>query len=126
MIQNITIGDLTIDCANAYRAREFYAELTGWERAIAYDCLALKADNGMILLFEEPDDIPYAPPVWPEEHSKQQKQMHFDFHVDDLPAAVEEAIRLGASKSASQFGGDHYITMLDPEGHPFCLCKKSA
>ena len=29
MIQNITIGDLAIDCINAYRAREFYAGLTG-------------------------------------------------------------------------------------------------
>jgi catechol-2,3-dioxygenase len=42
MIKNITIGDLTIDCTNAYRAREFYAELTGWEKTTAYDCLALK------------------------------------------------------------------------------------
>lgn len=124
MIQNIIIGNLAIDCTDAQRAREFYAALTGWERIIAYDCLALRAYNGMILLFEEPDDIPYHPPVWPEEYGKQQKQMHFDFQVDDLSAAVEEAIRLGATKAAAQFGGDHFVTMLDTEGHPFCLCKK--
>lgn len=125
MIQNIIIGDLMIDCSNAYQvAREFYAELTGWERTIAFDCLALKTYNGMTLLFVEPDDIPYNPPVWPEEHGKQQKQMHFNFQVDDLPLAVEEAIRLGASKSVAQFGEEHYVTMLDPEGHPFCLCIK--
>lgn len=52
MIHNITIGDLTIDCSNADRTREFYA------------------------------------------------------------------------KSTAQFGEDHYITMLDPDGHPFCLCRK--
>lgn len=124
MIQNITIGDLTIDCADASRAREFYAELTGWERTVAFDCLALRDCNGMILLFAQPEDVPYAPPVWPEEAGKQQKQMHFNFQVDDLPAAVKEAIRLGASRAAAQFGQDHYVTMLDPEGHPFCLCKK--
>lgn len=124
MIHNITIGDLTIDCSNADRTREFYAKLTGWEKITAFDCLALKAYNGMILLFAEPDDIPYDPPVWPEEHGKQQKQMHFNFQVDDLPAAVAEAICLGASKSTAQFGEDHYITMLDPDGHPFCLCRK--
>lgn len=123
MIKNITIGDLTIDCTDACRTREFYGELTGWEKMIAYDCLALKAHNGMILLFEEPDFVPYDPPIWPEKSGKQQKQMHFDFHVDDLPTAVEEAIRLGASKSVVQFGGDQFITMLDPEGRPFCLCK---
>ena len=124
MIKSITIGDLTIDCTNASRARDFYAALTGWEKTIAYGCLALKAYNGMILLFAEPDDIPYVPPVWPEECGKQQKQMHFNFQVDDLSAAVEEAMRLGASKSAAQFGVDHYVTMLDLEGHPFCLCRK--
>ncbi|MFT3983039.1 MAG: VOC family protein [Lachnospiraceae bacterium] len=124
MVRNIAIGDLTIDCADAYRAREFYSELTGWEKTIAFDCLALKAYNGMMLLFAETDDISYNPPVWPEEQGKQQKQMHFNFQVDDLTSAVEEAICLGASKSAAQFGGDHFVTMLDTEGHPFCLCKK--
>ncbi len=124
MLQNIIIGDLTIDCSDAYRAREFYAELTGWERTIAFDCLALKTNNGMTLLFVEPDDIPYHPPVWPEEYGMQQKQMHFNFQVDDLPFAVEEAIRLGATKAVAQFGEEHYVTMLDTEGHPFCLCRK--
>lgn len=124
MIEGITIGDLTIDCKNAHRAREFYANLTGWEKTIAFDCLALKTNNGMILLFAEPDDIQYEPPVWPEEQAKQQKQMHFNFQVDDLLTSVEEAIRLGASKSTSQFGEEHYVTMIDTEGHPFCLCRR--
>lgn len=122
MIPNILIGDLTIDCSDASASREFYAELTGWDKVIAYDCLALKAYNGLILLFVEPD-VPYVPPVWPEQQGGQQKQMHFDFQVKDLPAAVEEAIRLGATKSPEQFGGDQFITMFDPQGHPFCLCQ---
>jgi hypothetical protein len=50
--------------------------------------------------------------------------MHFNFQVDDLLEAVEGAIRLGASKTASQFGEEQYVTMLDPEGHPFCLCRR--
>jgi hypothetical protein len=66
MIKGLAIGDLTIDCSNATRIREFYANLTGWERTVAYNCLALKADIGMSILFVE-TDIPYVPPVWPEE-----------------------------------------------------------
>ncbi len=124
MIPNLLIGDLTIDCADAARAQNFYAELTGWEKTIAFGCLALKACNGLVLLFSEPDDSPYRPPVWPEEKDRQQKQMHFNFQVDDLTSAVNEAIRLGAQKTDKQFGENHYITMLDTEGHPFCLCKK--
>jgi len=123
MIPNLTIGDLMIDCANAERARDFYVNLTSWEKAVAFDCLALKTDNGMTILFVE-TDIPYVPPVWPEEPDEQQKQMHLDFTVDDLPSAVDEAIRFGATKAAKQYGGEHFVTMLDTEGHPFCLCKR--
>ena len=123
MIPNLTIGDLTIDCANAERARGFYANLMGWEKTVAYNCPALKTGNGLTILFAE-TDIPYTPPVWPEEPGKQQKQMHLDFTVDDLPSAVDKAIGLGAAKAATQYGG-HCVTMLDTEGHPFCLCKRS-
>ena len=125
MIPNLTIGDLTIDCANAERARDFYAGLMDWEKTTAFGSLAVKTNNGMTILFCEPD-ISYAPPVWPEEPGKQQKQMHLDFSVDDFPSAVEKAIRLGAAKTAVQFGGDGFITMLDTEGHPFCLSKRTS
>ena len=123
MIPNLTIGDLTIDCADAERSRNFYADLTGWEKIVAFDCLALKADIGMTILFVE-TDILYVPPIWPEEPGKQQKQMHFNFQVNDLPSAVEEAIKHGATKADAQYGGEHFVTMLDPEGHPFCFCRR--
>ena len=123
MIKNLTIGDLMIDCENAERARDFYANLTGWEKTFAFDCLALKTYNGAHFLFVT-TDIPYVPPVWPERTGQQQKQMHLDFVVDDLPSAIDEAIRLGATKAADQYGGEHFVTMLDTEGHPFCLCKR--
>lgn len=122
MISNLTIGDLMIDCVNVKRTRDFYFNLTGWEKTVAYDCLALKTDKGLTILFAE-TDISYVPPVWPEEPGKQQKQMHLDFTVDDLSSAVDEAIHFGAVKAAVQYG-DWYVTMLDPEGHPFCLCKR--
>ena len=122
MILNFTIGDLMIDCANAERAREFYANLTGWEKTMAYACLALKTGNGLTILFAEPD-ISYVPPVWPEEPGEQQKQMHLDFSVDDLASAVDDAIRIGAVKAAVQYSEWH-VTMLDPDGHPFCLCQR--
>jgi hypothetical protein len=65
-------------------------------------------------------DFDYIQPVWPEEPGKQQKQMHFDFTADDLPSAAEYAISIGATKAAEQYG-DYYVTLFDPEGHPFCL-----
>lgn len=123
MISDLTIGDLMIDCANAERACEFYANLMGWERTVSFDCPAVKTDIGMTILFAK-IDIPYLPPIWPEEQGEQQKQMHLDFTVDDMQSAVEKAIHLGAAKAAVQYGGDGYVTMLDTEGHPFCLCQR--
>ena len=122
MIPNFTIGNLTIDCANAERTRSFYADLFGYEKTVAYGCPAVKADRDLTILFAE-TDVAYLPPVWPEEQGEQQKQMHLDFTVVNLTSAVEKAVSLGAAKAAAQYGGDGFITLLDTEGHPFCLCK---
>jgi len=123
MIRNLSIGDISIDCANPQKTRDFYAALTGWEKLEAYGCPALVGDNGLLILFMG-CDFDYIPPVWPEEPGKQQKQMHFNFVVDDLPSAVEEAIKLGATKANTQYDEERYVVMLAPEGHPFCLCRK--
>src|ERR1035437_712750 len=90
MIPNITIGDISIDCAEPSRTRDFYSALTGWAKREAFGCPALVGDNGLCILFMG-CDFEYIPPIWPEEAGEQQKQMHLDFTVDDLPSAVEEA-----------------------------------
>jgi len=125
MRNGICIGDISIDCGNPKRTREFYAAMTGWKRRTLWSWPALITQEGLAILFMG-CDFDYIPPVWPEEPGKQQKQMHFNFGVDDLPAAVEEALRLGATKPEAQYGGAQYVTLLDPEGHPFCLCAKEA
>jgi hypothetical protein len=123
MIKGICIGNIAIDCKDAVRLRNFYTELLGWDSCIMYNCPALRSQLGLVLLFMEAD-FEYVKPVWPEEIGKQQKQMHFDFQVDDLLTAVLQAEALGACKEESQFGGNDFVTMFDPEGHPFCLCAK--
>lgn len=120
---SFSVGDISIDCRNPDLTRDFYHSLTGWEKRAMYGCPALIAENCLVILFMQ-CDFDYIPPVWPEESGKQQKQMHFNFQVSDLPAAVEEAIKIGATKPQSQYGGDHFVTLIDPEGHPFCLCRK--
>ncbi len=83
---------------------------------------AVRSSAGVVFLFmEEPG---YIPPIWPEENKEQQKQMHFDFQVDDVLEMAEAAKELGAVMAEDQYGGDDFITMFDPSGHPFCLCRK--
>ena len=47
-------------------------------------------------------------------------QMHIEVEVEDLAAAVEHAIELGATPAEHQPQDDVRV-MLDPAGHPFCL-----
>lgn len=122
MSNEIKLGNVMVDCDDELKLQRFYGELLGWETCKLFDRPAVRSSDGIVFLFiEEPD---YVKPVWPEERDKQQKQMHFDFQVDDVNAAVEKAISLGAVKAQKQYGGEHFTTMFDPAGHPFCLCRK--
>jgi hypothetical protein len=48
--------------------------------------------------------------------------IHFDIEVGDLDEAVAEAVALGARVAADQ-PNDNVRVLLDPAGHPFCLCQ---
>ena len=47
-------------------------------------------------------------------------QAHLDFDVDDLDAAEERLLTLGARKADFQ-PASSFRVFLDPAGHPFCL-----
>ncbi len=123
MREEAVLGNVMVDCGDEALLQRFYSELLYWEPCRMYGHCAVRSSNGVVFLFAaEPD---YVPPVWPEEDGRQQKQMHFDFQVESVPQAVARAEALGAVKTAAQFGGkEEFVTLLDPAGHPFCLCKK--
>ena len=120
MIPGIRLGNVMIDCKDDLALCSFYERLLGWRRSELYGCPALTSENGTVFLFMR--EAGYLPPVWPEEPGCQQKQMHFDFQVPNVPEAVAYAESIGARKAAEQYGGEDFVTMLDPDGHPFCLC----
>ena len=100
----------------------FYAELLGW--TIGHEepgTTILAAPEGSIyVVFQQAAD--YQAPVWPPVDGQQRPMMHFDFQVGDLDSAVAEAVALGASVAAYQ-PQDNVRVLLDPAGHPFCLCR---
>ena len=64
----------------------------------------------------------HVPPEWPD--GMPQQQVHLDLHVDDLKAAHEEALALGArllQPADDLEADDTYQVYADPAGHPFCL-----
>ncbi|MGV8846528.1 VOC family protein [Tessaracoccus sp.] len=113
---------ITIDCSDADRLADFYAKLSGGE--VTYSDAeygyAQATVAGNTVNFQKVHS--YTPPQWPgQEHAQ---QFHLDFRVGDLDAAVAHAISLGATKALEQ-PSDGYAVMIDPDGHPFCLCPPS-
>lgn len=118
----LSLGNIMVDCDDGIKLQKFYSKLLGWETCVMFTHPAVRSSTGIVFLFAEETD--YVRPVWPEKHGMQQKQMHFDFQADNVAEAVKKAEKLGAVKADEQFGGEDFVTMIDPAGHPFCLCRK--
>ena len=66
----------------------------------------------------------HVPPEWPDGTPQ---QIHLDLWVDDIGAAHEEVVSLGArllkpAEPRPSEAPDNYQVYADPAGHPFCLC----
>ncbi|MEU8074569.1 VOC family protein [Catellatospora citrea] len=99
----------------------FYAELLGWPVVHEEPGTAIVAppQGAVYLVFQQATG--YQAPVWPPVDGAQRPMMHFDFQVGDLDSAVAEALALGASL-ATPSPRKNVRVLLDPAGHPFCLC----
>jgi catechol 2,3-dioxygenase-like lactoylglutathione lyase family enzyme len=101
---------------------DFYTALTGWK--IVRDVegwITIRGEDGQEVAFQEAPD--HVPPRWPDQAAPQ--QMHLDLFVEDNEAAAVRAESLGATRLATgEDDGAHWITLADPAGHPFDLCRK--
>ena len=65
----------------------------------------------------------HVPPDWPDGGPQ---QIHLDLWVDDIDAAHEEVMALGAKllkpAEIDPDASDSFQVYADPAGHPFCLC----
>jgi catechol 2,3-dioxygenase-like lactoylglutathione lyase family enzyme len=117
---------VTIDCPDPAALAGFYAALLAWpapddegEDAEEGDAEYVALDppeGGTAITFQRAAD--FVAPTWPNPAVPQ--QMHLDLAVDDLEAAHERAIGLGARHLDSQ---DKFRVYADPAGHLFCLCS---
>ena len=117
----IKIGMVTVDCGDPVAQATFWSGLTGGEVAVAtedYSMVVWPGTGRAALGFGRVDG--YVPPQWPNEGGS--KQFHLDLAVDDIPAAEERALELGARLADPQ-PGETWRVLIDPAGHPFCLCR---
>ena len=108
---------IVIDCPDPDALAAFYGTMLDWKAEIQADWVDIRADYGQCISFQKVED--YTAPKWPSQEVPQ--QMHLDVVVDDLDTAEAEVIALGATKAEYQ-PGTTFRVMLDPAGHPFCLC----
>lgn len=121
----IKMYSFTMDCKEPYELAKFYAALLNWEIPFHDEEWACVGPPGReqgaypgIMFQRNPE---YEPPVWPEQPGAQQQMAHLDFVVNDLEKAARHALACGATFAKEQFSEDWRV-MLDPAGHPFCLC----
>ncbi|MBV1850338.1 VOC family protein [Catellatospora tritici] len=113
-----TLYSVVLDTPDLKGLSSFYASLADLtEKYADENWVSLRAADGTRLGFQRADD--HVPPRWPDQAHPQ--QLHLDFRVPDLVAAVERAVALGATRLPG--GGDTYTVLADPSGHPFCLCQ---
>lgn len=116
----------TLDCKEPKELAAFYAKMLQWDVVYSDEHFAVIGPGGVQqgaypgIMFQQNEQ--YQPPFWPEEPEMQQQMAHMDFAVNDLEGAVEYAMQCGASVAKEQFSTDWRV-MIDPEGHPFCLCN---
>lgn len=118
----IQFASFTLDCPNQEELADFYVALLGWDKKrFDEEWLAvISPDKHICLLFQETED--YVSPVWPNEAGKQQQMAHLDFAgaTNEKEAVKAHALACGAVMASVQYS-EHYMTFIDPVGHPFCI-----
>ncbi len=121
---NIKLKTVILECRDIPQLVSFYTSLLHWP--VVYELETFvgihsnEEDMGIAFQYDEN----YIPPTWPTKPGQQQMMAHLDFAVADkseLKEAVEKAVMLGAKTADEQYGGEEWITMIDPAGHPFCF-----
>jgi predicted enzyme related to lactoylglutathione lyase len=114
-------ASVAIDCPDPAALLDFYRKLTGWQiswESEEYTSISPDGSQYNGISFQRVTD--YQPPAWPGQERPQ--QFHLDFFVADLDTGQKEAVAIGAVPAEFQPQPESWRVLLDPVGHPFCLC----
>jgi hypothetical protein len=108
--------DLVLDCEDPVALADFWAE------ALHYEKVGFK-EPYFLLRATEPAYPPLLLQRVPEVKAAKNR-MHLDVKVADVEAEASRLEALGAKRIHEKNElGMHWITMNDPEGNEFCVCK---
>ncbi len=109
-----------LDAPDPHALAEFYSRLLEWPIATDEPTWVVLNRPGESFYLGFHESSAYLRPVWPPVDGHQQMMVHLDIEVDDLDAAVADALDMGAALAEYQ-PQDTVRVLLDPIGHPFCL-----
>ncbi|MFF5447011.1 VOC family protein [Streptomyces sp. NPDC012888] len=114
------LGTVVLDCPDPLALADFYAGLVGGTPKAEEDgsWVTLSGHGGTDLAFQLAPG--HVPPQWPSANASQ--QFHLDLTVEDLDAAEEHILALGAQRLEPGEPGRAWRVYADPAGHPVCLC----
>lgn len=115
---------IVLDSEDFNALAKFYVQLLGGEllESTEYYATVSIPNSHLKLYFQYAEG--YTPPTWPEESGKQQQMLHLDFITDHVEKAVEHALLCGATIASAQYMEESRV-MIDPAGHPFCICNEN-
>ena len=129
----VRLGALTITAERPRELARFYSALLGWtyvrdeparpgEPPYAGYALVCPPEGVLAPALNFDYEPNYRRPVWPTIAGEQTPTIHLDLAIEDLEVAVSWAIECGATVAELQARPAEHRVMIDPEGHPFCLC----
>jgi catechol 2,3-dioxygenase-like lactoylglutathione lyase family enzyme len=111
---------IVFDAADLAAESSFWAGLLGGTVEADEDWHSVLVDGQWRLGFQLAPN--HVPPEWPDGTPQ---QIHLDLYVEDLQAAHDEAVSLGArllQAADDPEAAEGFQVYADPAGHPFCLC----
>lgn len=113
----IDIATITIEAFVPSVVAQFWKELLGYEQ-VEHPTESIRLDDptgkGPTLLVQPGS---HRPPG-------HQNRIHLDLRPQDRDAAVEHALRLGATPcDVGQTGAESWVVLADPEGNEFCVLQ---
>ena len=114
----ITRKTIVFDAADIEAESAFWAAMLGGSVTRDDDWHSIEVNGVNELSVQRAPD--HVAPQWPEGNPPQ--QIHLDLIVEDIDAAHDEAIGLGARLLQRDPEGEDFNVYADPAGHPFCLC----
>ena len=112
------MGSVVIDCADPASLCEFWAAVTGYETRD-------EDDDGWRML-RGPAGQPNIGFQRVPEPKRVKNRVHVDLYAADEEAAAARIEALGATRLyVSEDPDDVFITLADPEGNEFCVCRQA-